>query len=227
MTTYRAEQQTQVTDNVQQNAGASAGDGLADARMYSVSDLNSALGDNKGKIDSQFPSDASLLSSLNQSAIPPEYQQLMDATQRLDEYGDPFARPIDQRATQNINWALVSGDSGLLADVLDRYANHPDRLRDVVDQVNHGLRSTNAGLELRLNKAGDTVTVVWPHNLQALQISTDGRASVRSVVFDKDGTPRYGAHLHNVGPAAQMAEMGQDAADKIMRVQRGAIRRSN
>jgi hypothetical protein len=227
--TNRAEQQIQVSDHVAQNAGAFAGDGLDDARMYSLSDLNDALGQGKPDMPAQFANGDSLLNGLNglkPSSIPPEYQQMMDATQRLDEYGDPFARPIDQRAAQNINWALVSGDSGLFGDVLRQYANNPEALRNVIDSVNHGLQNTKANLELRLNKAGDTLTLVSPHNFQALQISTDGRASVRNLTFGKDGTPTYGSHVHNLSAASQMSIMSQDAADNIMRVARGTAQRT-
>lgn len=200
---------------------SAAPDQLASNRYPTLGDVRNATSRPTNALDS-FPSESSLLQSLSsgdrnnsiRSSMPLEYREQINATNQLNDRL-PSMNPYDRRTMQNLHWAVASGDSEAFAQAIKRFGNDPHGLQNMIGMLDQNLQDTGSGLRATVNKAGDRVTIVGQGG-HAMDISTDGRASVREVTHFKNGTYRLGQHVHNANPLATMVEMGEQARQSIL-----------
>jgi hypothetical protein len=145
---------------------------------------------------------------LDKQESPTELADRLEATAALDKHINPMMKSTDQETMQNLHAAIANGDSAQFADAMQRFHKDATGMREFMNMLNRNLENTNSGITVHPH--GNRVTIVGLGD-RAVEISTDGRASVREVTHNLDGSLQYGAYDHNGSPRLTMRNIGQQA----------------
>jgi hypothetical protein len=139
------------------------------------------------------------------------------AANALDRITDrnPFMTEQDRQTFRDLHRAVVSGDSEGFAKAIERFKNDPEGLRRFMDQLNKNLQETGSGVRVSVNKQGDKVTIMGIGQ-SAVEIGTDGRASVRQVTQLPNGLVLWGRQDHETPPASAMRTIAHGARSGII-----------
>lgn len=132
---------------------------------------------------------------------------LPKAVAKLDALIDPSLPPRDQGIMRDLNAAILTGDSHGLADTIARFKG-PEELRRFTRMLNENLQQANSGIGATVQ---DNSLLILGTGNRGVQISHDGRASVRELELNRDGTVRLGDHIHTESPSVTMDMIGRQA----------------
>lgn len=181
-----------------------------DIRTPMGGDLRTQIGEahRLGDITEQIPKDGGEKKGDLQERFSPEYQQQKEAANRLDDHIDPNMSDHDQDTMSDLHWAIASGDSAAFGKAIQQFKGDPAELARFTNELNRTLQETGSGV--RLVTKGEH-TLIMGMGDRAVQISTDGRASVRNVQQLPNGMVIYGGHDHTASPQEQMRNIGTQA----------------
>jgi hypothetical protein len=201
-------------------------DGLAEARSYGLQDLKNVMDREKNSLPQLPKADfvidwdkAKPHTNLAQERFPTEREQV---TGKLDKLIDPSLSEADKRTMHDLDKAITSGDSKAFAKAIERFKDDPKELQKFVKMLNDNLTAVGSGTHVVAHE--DKVLIMGGGD-KAVEISTDGRATVRDFERFPNGLIKIGPQDHHANAADVMSSIGESARFHVLHTQRPRLPR--